>query len=99
MNKDSDPKISNPNISKFPRSRSRAYCPRCEKPVELMSFEEAAEFYKANVGDIEALTETGELHRVHNSKGKVLICSDSLFKDFDNRQTKKLDINLLPRLG
>ncbi len=93
MNNDSDP-----NISKFPRSRSRAFCPRCEKPVDLMNFEEAAAFCKTDVCDIEALAESGELHRVHNSKGNVLICCESLFKDFDNRQTKKLDVKLLPRL-
>lgn len=99
MSNDSDPNISNPGISKFPRSRDRAFCPRCEKPVNLMNFDEVAKFYKAEVSDIEALAETGELHRVHNSKGKVLVCCESLFKDFDNRQTKKLDIKLLPRLG
>ncbi len=90
-------KDSDLNISMFPRSRCRAYCPRCEKPVDLMSFEESAEFYKTNVGSIEALTEAGDLHRVHNSKGKVLICGESLFKNFDNRQTQKLDKKMLPR--
>jgi hypothetical protein len=88
---------SDPNISMFPRSRRRAFCPRCEKPVDLMSFEDAAAFYKTNVGSIEALTEAGDLHRVHNSKGKILICCESLFQNFDNRQTQKLDKKMLPR--
>jgi hypothetical protein len=88
---------SDPNISLFPRSRRRAFCLRCEKPVDLMNFEDAAAFYKTNVGSIEALTEAGDLHRVHNSKGEISICCESLFQNFDNRQTQKLDKKLLPR--
>lgn len=94
MNKEN---LSEPNISLFPRSRRRAFCPCCEKPVDLMSFEDAAAFYKSNVGSIEALTEAGDLHRVHNRKGEVLICCESLFQNFENRQTQKLDKKLLPR--
>lgn len=91
-------KDSEPKVCDFPRSRCRAFCPRCEKPVDLMSFDESAEFYKTNVGSIEALAESGDLHRVHNRKGKVLICCESLFKEFDNRQTQRLDKKMLPRL-
>lgn len=86
------------NTGNFPRSRSRAFCPRCEKPVDLMTFEEAAEFCKVKVGDIETQAAKGDLHRIHNSKGKVLICSESFFKNLDERETKKLDLRLLPRL-
>lgn len=82
----------------FPRSRSRAFCPRCEKPVDLMTFDEAADFCKVKIDDIETQAEKGDLHRIHNSKGKVLICTESLFKNLDARETKKLDLRLLPRL-
>ena len=89
-------KISERNIPYFPRTRNRAFCPRCDKPVDLVRFDEAAAFYKTQISDITALSETGDLHRIHNSKGEVLICSDSLFAEFDRRETRKLDMKLLP---
>ena len=68
-----------------------AYCPVCEKPVELMSFMESAELFKTDTQDIEFLAKHGDLHRIHNRKGEVLICSDSLFQCFDSRETRLLD--------
>jgi hypothetical protein len=70
-----------------------AFCPVCEKPVELLSFDAAAELFKTNVRDIESLAEGSELHRVHNRKGLVLICSDSLFTCINSRETLRLDPN------
>lgn len=86
------------NTVKFPRSRSRAFCPLCNKPVDLISFKDAADFCKVKIDDIESQAESGELHRIHNSKGKILICGESLFKYLGERETKKPDIKLLPRL-
>jgi hypothetical protein len=70
-----------------------AFCPVCEKPVGLLSFDAAAELFKTNVPDIESLAGRGELHRVHNRNGVVLICSDSLFTCINSRETMRLDPN------
>jgi hypothetical protein len=68
-----------------------AFCPVCGKLVELLSFDAAAELFNTNVQDIETLAQGGDLHRVHNRKGIVLICSDSLFKCINSRETMRLD--------
>ena len=73
------------------RRRSAAYCPLCEKLVELLGFSEAADLFNTDTDDIELLANAGEIHRIHNSRGKVLICSDSLFRCFNGRQTRRLD--------
>lgn len=68
-----------------------AYCPICEKAVELVTFESAAELFRTDVQDITLLAKQGNLHRLHDRKGEILICNDSLFKCFDSRQTRLLD--------
>jgi hypothetical protein len=74
----------------FHRTRGRAFCLKCQKPVDLMAYANAAEFFKTDLEDIEQLAETGQLHRIHNRRGEMMICSDSLFTLFDNRQTRLL---------
>jgi len=73
------------------RRRGAAYCPLCEKLVELLGFSEAADLFNTDTDDIDSLARGGEIHRIHNSRGKVLICSDSLFRCFNSRQTRLLD--------
>lgn len=70
-----------------------AFCPVCEKLVELLSFAASAELFRTDIKDIESLAKSGELHRIHNPKAEVLICTDSLFRCFDARQTRLLDSN------
>ena len=81
---------SNANTRYF-RPAASAYCPVCEKPVELLGYSDAADTFNTDADDIELLVENGELHRVHNKRGNILICSDSLFRCFDERQTRRLD--------
>jgi len=73
------------------RRTASAYCPKCEKPVELLSYERSAELFKTDKQDIEFLAKQTLIHRVHNRKGTVLICSNSLFDCFDGRSTRLLD--------
>lgn len=65
----------------------------CQKPVDLMAFTYAAEFFKTDLEDIRKLAEAGRLHQVHNRRGETMICPDSLLTLFDGRQTRiyKLD--------
>lgn len=75
----------------FHRTRGRAFCLKCQKPVDLMAYANAAEFFKTDLEDISNLAETGQLHRIHNRRGEMMICSDSLFTFFDSRQTRLLN--------
>jgi hypothetical protein len=68
-----------------------ALCPLCDKAVDLLSYDSAAESFKTDVQDIDYLARNGSLHRVHNRSGKVMICSISLFECFENRRTRLLD--------
>ena len=72
------------------RHTSYAACPVCEKPVELLSVEGAAKVFKTDTQDIEFLSKRGDLHRIHNRTGKVMICSNSLLECFESRQTRLL---------
>ncbi len=77
----------------FHRTRGRAFCLKCQKPVDLMAYANAAEFFKTDLEDIEQLAETGQLHRIHNRRGETMICCDSLFTLFDNRPTRLLKLD------
>lgn len=72
------------------RHISLAPCPICRKPVELLTFDEAAKRFKTDTQDIEFLAKHGDLHRIHNRAGYVMICSDSLTECFESRQTRLL---------
>jgi hypothetical protein len=77
------------------RTADRALCLLCEKPVKLLSFSEAAELFKTDGEEIENLAQTGKLHRIHNNRGTVMICAESLFCLFDSRPTQFLTLNTL----
>ena len=68
------------------RTRDRAFCPDCDKPVKLLSFEQAADFIQTGFENLLRLAEMRELHRLHNRKGVVMVCADSLFRLLNNRQ-------------
>lgn len=67
-----------------------AFCPRCEKVVELLSFGQAARSYRTDVQDITWLAENGDLHRLHDRHANLMICGLSLFSVFENRRTRLL---------
>lgn len=73
------------------RRSCHAFCPVCSKQVELITFKDAAKLFHTDLQDIQFLTQRGDLHQVHNRKGKVMACSSSLFECFDNRRTRLLD--------
>src|SRR5215213_4561589 len=77
------------------RTADRALCPLCEKPVKLLSFSDCADLFKTETAEIENLAEIGKLHRIHNNRGKVMICTESLFWLFGNRPTQFLTLKIL----
>ena len=76
----------------FRREKS-AYCLVCEKPATLVTFVEAGALMRSAEAEIENLAHAGVLHRLHNRKGEVMLCGESLFTVYESRQTR-----LLPRL-
>lgn len=77
------------------RRSKHAFCPVCAKLTELISFDEAAEVFHTDLQDINFLAGRGEVHQVHNRRGKVMACSVSLFDCFENRRTRLLDSGIL----
>ncbi len=60
------------------RSRDRAFCILCDRIVRLVTPQESEEMFKANWVELMQLTEQGKIHRIHNSKGRIRICFNSL---------------------
>ncbi len=77
------------------RRSSFALCPICDKAVQLLSIDDSAELFNTDSQDIEFLANSGSLHRVHNRRGDVMICSVSLYDCFENRQTRLLDSHFI----
>ena len=78
----------------FLRRSGHAFCPVCSKQVELISFNDAADLFNTDLQDIQFLTDRGEVHQVHNRKGKLMVCTVSLFECFDSRKTRLLDASI-----
>lgn len=60
------------------RTQSQAFCFSCSEQVSLMSFQQATELDEASQTELIGFLESGAIHRVHNSKGHILICLNSL---------------------
>jgi len=72
------------------RSVGLTFCPRCEKVVELLTFDEAASAYSTDLQDITWLAEYGDLHKLHDRRAELMICSLSLWAVFEKRRTRLL---------
>ena len=81
------------------RRSGHAFCPVCDKQVELISFESAAKLFHTDIQDIQFLTKNGEVHQVYNRKGRVIASAPSLFECFDNRKTRLLDSGIFKELA
>lgn len=62
------------------RSRNKAFCFLCRIDVELVSIPQAAHDCRTTQYEIYQLAEAGEIHRLHNAKGSIMICRNSLKK-------------------
>jgi sulfur relay (sulfurtransferase) DsrF/TusC family protein len=81
------------------RSEKQAFCFICEKQVSLLTFQQASELNETNRLKITKHLEKGLLHRIHNSKGEVSICRDSLQKaELQEAETLPLRPNFLKTL-
>ena len=101
MRQDSKEKIKMEFAAKYfsanpHRTSDRAFCLICGRPVKLMDYGQAAEYFKTDVEDISELAESKQLHRIHNKHGETMICSESLSTLFESRQTRRLKTEFLP---
>ncbi len=100
MDRDDDSYSNMVNSGKFDLRRStHAFCPRCDKQVELISFEKAADLFHTDLQDIQFLTKNGAVHQLHNRKGRLMACSVSLFECFDARKTRLLDSGIFKEMA
>lgn len=81
------------------RRSSCAFCPICDKQVDLVAFGRAAEVFHTDLQDIEFLAKRGDIHQIHNRKGQVMACSPSLFNCFETRRTRLLDSGILKEIA
>ena len=81
------------------RRSGHAFCPVCAKQVELFSFEHAADLFNTDLQDITFLSEQGNVHPIHNRKGRLMVCSVSLFECFENRRTRLLDSGIFNEIA
>ncbi len=88
-------RISNQNSPDIFRTTKRAFCNLCKKPVQLIDFEIASDYLQKTIAELIKLAAKHELHRIHNSKATVMICSNSLFRHFENKQTCSLNPSLI----
>ena len=77
----------------FKRTENRAFCLICEKGVELKTFEQTAEILKTNFREILDLAEAGQIHRLHNSHGRVVVCDESLSEILEKRPTQRFNLD------
>lgn len=68
------------------RSKNQAFCLMCKRQVSLISFRQAAELEKDNRLRLVELSENNLIHRIHNSRGEILICQNSLLEAETERQ-------------
>jgi len=58
-----------------------------------MNLVNATDFYKTEVKNIYLLVHRGKLHLIHNSRGDLMVCNNSLFDYFEQRETQPLGLN------
>ncbi len=63
------------------RSRGKAFCVSCQRLVSLITFDTAIIVLCVNSDDFLQMLEDGKIHRLHNSKGKILACLNSVKKE------------------
>lgn len=77
------------------RTRTEAFCLLCKTRVSLMTIEQTKKLYASNWNDVLRLADDGEVHLIHNSKGELQVCINSLQQATLHFQDTKL---LNPRL-
>lgn len=80
----------------YVRTNDRAFCLLCDETVRLVDFQDATNYLKKTLEEVFNLANKHKLHRLHNRAATVMVCSDSLFRQFENQQTRNLKTKSLP---
>ena len=82
------------------RMSNQAACLMCRQQTALLTIQQAINFYEVSVEEIARYVKTGAVHRIHNSKGEVLLCQNSLEKTVKTFQdTQPMRLEFLDSLG
>ena len=81
------------------RRSNCSFCIVCSKQVELLTFDRAAELFHTDLQDIEFLAKQGDVHQLHNRKGRIMVCAPSLFECFEKRRTRLLDSGIVREMA
>jgi DNA-binding LytR/AlgR family response regulator len=68
------------------RTKTQAFCLLCKKQTTLVTVGEAAQIHQFTLDEISRYVADGVLHRIHNSKGEILFCRNSLRQAESNLQ-------------
>ena len=68
------------------RQSAKAFCLICQQSVKLLSFAETAELFETTVQNILQTRRRTELHLLHNRRGVVMICKNSVADILNQRQ-------------
>ena len=81
------------------RTQTQAFCLLCKKQTTLLTIGEATQIHQFTLDEIARYVAAGLLHRVHNSKGELLFCGNSLdLIQSDLRMTQPLRTEFLQSL-
>ncbi len=81
------------------RGRNQAVCFLCKRQTALLSVRQAAEYCETTKYEILRSAKKGAIHRIHNSRGEVLICQISLRQaEIQFKDTLPLNLEFLKTL-
>jgi hypothetical protein len=81
------------------RTHNRAFGFLCQTITPLLTFRQAAQICEMTVEEVLRCATGGAVHRLHNSRGEVLICRNSLQKIATEKQiTLPLSLEILQEL-
>lgn len=81
------------DLTNAKRTLNSAFCLICRKSVGLIHFSQSIRSFK-NSQRIEQFIRNRQIHLLHNFKGLVMFCEDSVREAFQNMPTQRLDTNL-----
>ena len=60
------------------RTKTQAFCLLCKKQTTLVGVDAAAQVHQFTLDEISQYVADGVFHQIHNSKGEILFCQNSL---------------------
>lgn len=81
------------------RTKTQAFCLMCKTQTMLVTVGEASQVHQFTLDEISQYVAAGVFHRIHNSRGEVLICQNSLLEaETDSQKTLPLRPEFLKSL-